>query len=186
MAEDVVRFLDSISFLEDRSLLKDLNIEKVLLHKATEVFEVVLVHPKVLPYSLVTALFKASENGIKNKEKCQITLKYQEVTKEDILNYVTELIQEWVLKKPSLVGLLENKPLFEEDTVLLQVGNKTEEREVNLLLKNWIDLLKQFGLGNVSFKVECNSELQKSIQEEIKKDKEEREVVETKPKIDGN
>ena len=186
MAEDVVRFLDSISFSEDRSLLKDLSIEKVLLHKMTKVFEVILVHPSVLPYSLVSSLFKASENGIKNKEKCQITLKYQEVTEEDILNYVTALIQEWVEKKPSLVGLLENKPVLEEGSVLLQVGNKTEEREVTLLLKTWQNLLRQFGLGEVSLKVECNSELQKSIQEEIQKDKEEREVVETKPKIEGN
>ena len=186
MAEDVVRFLDSISFSEDRSLLKDLSIEKVLLHKMTKVFEVILVHPSVLPYSLVSSLFNASENGIKNKEKCQITLKYQEVTEEDILNYVTALIQEWVEKKPSLVGLLENKPVLEEGSVLLQVGNKTEEREVTLLLKTWQNLLRQFGLGEVSLKVECNSELQKSIQEEIQKDKEEREVVETKPKIEGN
>ena len=60
------RFLDSISFSENRENLQDLTIEKVLLHKKEETFEVVMTSKHVLPFLAAEALVKASKNeGIK-------------------------------------------------------------------------------------------------------------------------
>ena len=91
MADDVVRFLDSISFGDNRDEVKDVNIEKVLLHKKDETFEVVMTRSQVLPYEVATSLIQASKKGIHQKEKCFITLKYESVTEDDVVSYLEHM-----------------------------------------------------------------------------------------------
>ena len=88
MADDVVRFLDSISYQGDREILKNIEIVKVFLHKNTETFEVLMKNHQVLPYEIVKELFEACKNKIHQKENCYITLQYEEVTEEDLNGYV--------------------------------------------------------------------------------------------------
>ena len=59
MADDVVRFLDSISYEGDREILKNIEIVKVFLHKNIETFEVLMKNPQVLPYEVVKVVFEA-------------------------------------------------------------------------------------------------------------------------------
>ena len=77
MAEDLVRFLDSISYSGDRDILKDTEIEKVLLHKKEGTYEVILNSLELLPLKVVEQLNDLAEKGIHQKEKCFITYKYQ-------------------------------------------------------------------------------------------------------------
>ena len=186
MADDVVRFLDSISYQGDREILKNIEIVKVFLHKNTETFEVLMKNHQVLPYEVVKELFEACKNKIHQKENCYITLQYEEVTEEDLNGYVEALLKEVVEKKPSLVGVLDTIPVCQNKTCKIGVSNRTVEEEMKKETKKMEETLKGYGLGKVNFEIAFDEEMQKSIKEEIQKDKEEREVVEVKPKIEGN
>ena len=186
MADDVVRFLDSISFGDNRDEVKDVNIEKVLLHKKDETFEVVMTRPQVLPYEVATSLIQASKKGIHQKEKCFITLKYESVTEDDVVSYLEHMLKECVEKKPSLVSILDSAPTLENDSFVIQVSNKVALEEMQRVIPILKEKFEEFGLGYHNFVVSLNSEMQKSIQEEIKKSKEEKEAVDVKPKIEGN
>ncbi len=186
MADDVKRFLNSIQFPIDEELLKKLEIEKVLLHKMTNTFEVILKNPDVLPYETVKKLFLASSKGINQKEKCIITLKYAQIKDEDMILYLKELLQELVLKKPSLGCILEQDPNYQDGVLRIQVSNKTLEQEMQKEVKNIINNIKKMGLNEIKIEILFDEEMQKSIQEEILKDKEEKEIVEVKPTITGN
>ena len=186
MADDVKRFLDSIAYKENREDVKNVQISKVLLHKNVHLFEVVMHNNEVLPYETVRNLYKACENKINQKEECTITLEYQSVTKEDVVNYVAAMMKEYVEEKPSLISVLSEKPSIENNQISLQVSNKTEAQEMQKEVANFAQKLRQYGLGDYHFIVHLNEEMQKSIQEEIQKSKTETERIETKPKIEGN
>ena len=186
MADDVKRFLDSIAYKENREDVKNVQISKVLLHKNVHLFEVVMHNNEVLPYETVRNLYKACENKINQKEECTITLEYQSVTKEDVVNYVSAMMKEYVEEKPSLISVLSEKPSIENNQISLQVSNKTEAQEMQKEVANFAQKLRQYGLGDYHFIVHLNEEMQKSIQEEIQKSKTETERIETKPKIEGN
>ncbi len=186
MADDVVRFLDSISYQGDREILKNIEIVKVFLHKNTETFEVLMKNHQVLPYEIVKELFEACKNKIHQKENCYITLQYEEVTEEDLNGYVEALLKEVVEKKPSLVGVLDTIPVCQNKTCKIGVSNRTVEEEMKKETKTMEEILMGYGLGKVNFEIAFDEEMQKSIQEEIQKDKDEREVIEVKPKIEGN
>ena len=186
MAEDVKRFLDSISFSENRENLQDLTIEKVLLHKKEETFEVVMTSKHVLPFLAAEALVKASKKGIHQKEKCFITFKYQDITEDNLLEYVQSLLKECVSKKPSLVSILDKKPEIKDNAFVIQVSNKIAQEEMTKEVAIIEKKLVELGLGRRTFTVSLNEEMQKSIQAEIQKAYAEKEVVEIKPEIKGN
>ena len=69
MAEDLVRFLDSISFpIEERKDLENIEIEKVLLHKKDKIFEVCLKGKEMISYATLKKLNEQASYGIHGKE----------------------------------------------------------------------------------------------------------------------
>ena len=93
MNDELHRFLKSISYEEKIDDLNGLEIEKVLLNRSKETFEVIMKKDTVLPYEVAYALLLASKNGINNKEKCKITLKYDTVNDENFLDYLKEILK---------------------------------------------------------------------------------------------
>ena len=186
MQNDVVRFLDSIGYPEARDELKNVEIEKVLLHRKEEFFEVILKHDVVLPYEVSKQLVDCSKKGIHGKEKCIITFHYLAVLESDVLDYVKSMLKESAEKKPSLVTVLEQDPRIDDDVITVECINKTVEVETKKELRQIGKKLLQYGLGTYEFNTYLNEELQKSVQEEIRSIREEQKVIEEKPKIVGN
>ncbi len=186
MQDDVVRFLDSISYEKDRESLKEIEIEKVYLNKAKKLFDVVMRNKRPLPYETASELILASKNGIHHKEKCIITFKYDEITEEDILAYMTELAKIYKMKKPSLGGILSSPPTIENHTISFEVGNKAEEEDLKREFYFMESEMNALGFTDITFTTVMNEELQKSIKEEIEREKKETVIKEEKPKIEGN
>ena len=67
---DVTRFLDSISYPSEREELKNIEIEKVLLHRKDGYFEVYLKEDVPLAYNAAKELLACASNGIHGTEKC--------------------------------------------------------------------------------------------------------------------
>ncbi len=187
MKDDVKRFIESISYDGDTLPLQTIEIEKVLLNRRNETFEVIMTRDEVLPYEIASSLLLASKNGIHNKDKCFITLKYKEVKEQDKLEYLKEIFKIYKIKKPSLQSVFENPLEVKNNIILLEVANKMEEE----ILKQEINNLKQefmmYGLGVQEFQISINEEKQKNIKEEIEAAKKDTKiVVEETKKIEGN
>ncbi len=185
MKEEVKRFLNSISYEGSEEELKDLEIEKVLFHKMEKYYEVIFSEEKVLPYEVANLLVTTALNKIHGESPCKITFHYKEVTEEDLLEYVTNILKIIRIKKPSLGSILEHFSL-RDHTLTFEVSNKTEEEGMKEEFENIKKEIHLFGLEDVECKTVFNEELQKSVKEEIEASKKETKVIEETPKIEGN
>ena len=100
---NIESFFKSINFASKDEDFKELEIEKVVLNKKDEVFNVYLKSKKVLPILEVDELLKASKNKINGKYAGNIKLNYEAITTEDCLDYVKEIVHRLTEKKPSLI-----------------------------------------------------------------------------------
>ena len=187
MKEDVVRFLDSISFTEPKEGLENLEIEKVLFHKKEKSYEVIMHQENVLPFEQASSLLLACQNKIHGQDECHITFHYDLITEEDKLDYLSHLCEIYKVKKPSLGSVLDGQKEFLDHKIIFEVGNKTEEEtmkeEFPYLEKDFL----MYGLGVYTFAVKMNESLRKSVQEEILSSKNETKIVSIEPqKIEGN
>lgn len=173
MQSDVERFLDSIEY-PNKEDLKDIEIEKVILHRKTKVFEVLFHQHKVLPYEVASQLLECSQKGIHGKDACSIVFHYDEVTNEDVLNYLKEILKKCIQNKPSLVNVLTVEPTLVDEIITFQVGNKAEDKEMQKEFKEIQKELVSYGLGEFECSTLLNEEIQKSVKEEIQKKKEEK------------
>ena len=77
---DIKAFFKSINFTSINQDLEEMTIDKVVLNKKEEVFNVYLHSKKVLPIKEIDALLEASKNKINGEYKCNIMINYDEVT----------------------------------------------------------------------------------------------------------
>jgi len=186
MQNDVVRFLDSINYPSEREELQNIEIEKVLFHRKDALYEVVMTKDTVLPYEIAKTLISLSKKGIKGKDKCLITLKYNHIEDSEVIMYLKAILQEYIEKKPSLISILDTEPTIEDEIITLYVNNKIEEKEILKEFKNIQRELFQYGLGWFECNTYLDEEKRKNVQEEIRQFKEAKEIVPEKPKIEGN
>ena len=107
MKEEVKRFLNSIFYEGEEKELDTLDIEKVILHKKEQNYEVIMHAENVLPYEIACKLKLAALNKIHGTEKCSITLKYDTISKESVLEYLQNILQIFKTKRPSLGSVFE-------------------------------------------------------------------------------
>ena len=148
MNDELERFLNSISYEGNREDLQNIEIEKVLFHKDTRLYEVILTSEKVIPYETVSELFLAAQNGIHGKEKCKITMKYQTIEEESVLDYVTHIAKIIKVRKPSLGSILDSVPTMDENNIIYEVSNKTEQEEMENVGSEIESELRLYGLGD--------------------------------------
>src|SRR5574344_1605661 len=141
MNDEVKRFFDSLNFKSD-----EFN-EKVILNKAKESFEVIIKLPKVVNKSEVNKLFTSAKNGINGEKICHITLKYDEVTIEDLKKYLDIFLEELIKERPSFSPLKDYELTLENDTLELTIYSKVVKSELNKELKRYLNTLKEYGLG---------------------------------------
>lgn len=187
MKDDVKRFLESISYDGAMEALENVEIERVLLHRATNTYEVIMVSDGAISYDALSHLFLASKNGIHKKDKCVITLKYNHFSEDDVREYLKEILQIYKIKKPSLGSIFEQTPKIEDKKIILEVGNSIEEEGLKSEILHIEEEFKMYGILDYEFQIVLNEEMQKSVKEEIiALQKASKVVVEEVPKIEGN
>ena len=186
MKDELERFLNSISYEGNKEDLQNIEIEKVLFHKDSRLYEVILTSEKVIPYETVSELFLAAQNGIHGKEKCKITMKYQTIDPESVLDYVTHIAKIIKVRKPSLGSILDSVPTMDENNIIYEVSNKTEQEEMENVGSEIESELRLYGLGDYFCDTLFNEEIQKSVKEEIEASKKETKIVEEVPKVEGS
>ena len=186
MQNDVTRFLDSISYPSERKELKNIEIEKVLLHRKDSYFEVYLKGDVPLPYNKARELLACASNGIHGTEKCYVVFHYQAVFDSDISLYIEGLLKDLIIKKPSLSSVLEVPVIVNDDIITINCFNKMILNELKKETKELQKSMLMYGLKEVEFNLVLNEEMMASIKEEIKSAKEEVKKIEEPKKVVGD
>ena len=179
---EVERFLKSINFNYTQEF-KDASIKKVLFNRETKIYNVYLNCQHVLDYDLVNDLFLHAKKGINGKDKCYIELLYENVSNEDILNYLHKILESIIFEHPSLVGIENSVTELMDQKICFEVATDTEQKA----LLNYQDLikdkLKKYGLGIFEIEVILNREKNLQLKEEMQKQQENMEIVKEKSPV---
>ena len=181
MNPELKRFFDSINFYDEEFNSASLN--RVVFKKSEDTFFVYIKVPNVCPIDVVNKLFLCSKNGINGDKKCQVILEYKNITDEDIKIYFEYLLDNAILKRPSLVSVKNSTIDILDNTVNISVTNNLEKEDLESEIKNINKELKKYGFNEVSVNVSINEEEHNNILEEIKKDK---ENVTVKKEVNNN
>ncbi len=168
--KEVKRFFDSISFQEEE-FLKDTTIEKVLLKKQSQEFEVYLHRPFAMPYNSYKNLLNCAEKGIYQTSKVKIKMHYDEIRKDDIIDYITNIKKELIEEKPSLMGMKDTNILYDEDIITFEVTSIYEESEIKKEAKKIKEKLMMAGLGDIEISTFLNLDLKEEVKKEIENSK---------------
>ncbi len=164
---DINAFLESINYEDDKELLKDFTITKVLLNKKNETFTVFLESPTVLPFTVIDKLIN-TKYKINNTYPCLIDITYQNISEENLLEYLNEIIKKLVALKPSLINLLDNKPLIDDDIIIFEVISESEAETITKEEASIRRMLASYGLKDYFITTKLNEEKREEVEEELK------------------
>lgn len=165
MNEELNRFFSSIGF--SSSAFNEASISKVVLKKSEESFEVYISSPYVVDLKEVNRLFLCAKNGINGDKKCKIILNYEEINESDIIDYIYYLLDDIILKRPSLIGLKDSTIEVVDNKIYFNVFSEFEQHDLLNETGKMIQDLHDYGLGDFGVSVEINADMQKQIKEEI-------------------
>ena len=165
---ELERFFNSIKYQYNTDSFNGATVEKVVLNKREETFDVYLRIPCVINYDEITKLFECAKKGINGDKKCTIKISYDNVTEENILNYIKCIIKTLVEKRPSLISLEDNEVKLDDEIIILLANSKVEEIEIRKEAKNITKALLKYGIGEFEVTTELNEDAENAIKEEIK------------------
>ena len=169
MSAELKRFFDSISFSGDG--FSDATLDKVVLKKKEEKFIVYIKNKDVIDVGNVNQLFWCASNGINNELACVVNLVYENVTFEDIKNYLDYFIDEIIIRRPSMIGIKSSEIEINGDTLYFEVLNDFERGGLLHEAPSIINNLKRYGLGEYKLDILIREDLRETLREEIKHDK---------------
>lgn len=179
---NIESFFKSINFIDEENIFENVKIEKVILNKKNEIFYVYLKSEKVLPYEKVETLI-SNNYLINNEYKCNIYISYENITDEDVLNYVTKIVEKLVDKKPSLVSLLESKPIIDDDIIIFEVISETEEENVKKEEAGIRKALESFGFKDYLITTKVNESKRREVESELEQVQAPAKYVEVKREL---
>ena len=169
MSEELNRFFKSISFNDDA--FNEALLDRVVFKKGENKFLVYIKNKNVLPVGSVNRLFLCAMNGINGEKNCDINISYDEVTDEDITSYLDYLINDIILKRPSLISVKKSSIEVIDSTIYFHVLNDFERSDLLHESKGILNNLNRYGLGNFNIEVNISEDERKNIQEEIELEK---------------
>ncbi|MBE6155006.1 MAG: PolC-type DNA polymerase III [Firmicutes bacterium] len=163
---DIKAFFNSINFIDEENIFENVEINKVVLNKKNELFSVYLMSNKVLPFNEIDRLIN-NEYRINNLYKCKIFITYTNIENNDVINYVNEIIKKLVQVKPSLVSLIDNKPIIDDDIIIFEVISEIEEETIKKEEANIRKMLASFGLKDYLITTKLNEEKREVVVTEL-------------------
>ena len=176
------RFFDSINFtnIDD---LQDATVEKVILQKTKELFEVHLKLPNLISYKIFDELLACAKKGINGEKKCVLNLTYENLDSDSVYAYIRELIDDLIAKRPSLIGIKDSEIKVDGEVIIVEVTSKIEGQEILKESKTILKKMTAIGINGYEITTFLNKDKEREFQEEMKLEKTQEVVIE-KPKND--
>ena len=126
MQDRLKKFFDSIGYEDADNNFENASISKVILNKKKESFEVFIENDNPINPRSSLDLIKASKKGINGEKKCHVNFIYDEMEDDDILNAFKVLLDELIIKRPSLVSLKNKNISIDDDFIIIELDSKSE------------------------------------------------------------
>lgn len=181
MKDDVKRFLTSINCVDD--VFNEISLDKVVLKKQENKFIVYLKSENALEIEDANKLFLSALNGINGVNKCEIVLTYKKISESIVINYLNYLIDEIIIRRPSLISIKKSKIEINNNIITFYVLNDFVKNDLLNECNNLINQLKRYGLGEFNVDILISLDEQKSLQEEIIHEKESVNIKKEESKI---
>jgi len=178
MNDELKRFFNSIGFSSEEFTLS--SVTKVVLNRNLDSFEVYLHSPYVIDVVEVNRLFLCAKNGINGEKKCHVHMAYDEIFEDDIIAYIYYLLDDVIVKRPSLISLKDSNIELVDGTIYFKVLSEFEQDDILKEAGGIVQALKEYGLGEFRVLAEINSDVKEQIKEEILHDKNTVSVEKTK------
>lgn len=175
------RFLKSINCNSEG--LESFVVDKVVVKKKEEKFIIYLKAENVVNCEKVLDMLECANSGINGTIKCEIIVNYNNISTDDILNSFKILLNNLIIKKPSLSGLSESSINIDGNTLVVEVVSKAEEEAFNREINNLLNLMNKLGFNDIEIVSELNKDKELVMQEELKKDHQAEEIVEEKTPV---
>ena len=174
MNDALARFFESINFKPTSDeAFQDVVIEKVVLNKKEESFQVYINLPHLVNVTDMKKLVSCASKGINGEKKCKLIFSYANLTDEDVIDYLKIMINMLAKKRPSLVSLENTKIEKDKDIIIIEVTSKIEETELNKEAKKISQALESYGIPDLIITTNLNETKREEIINEINKSKEE-------------
>ena len=181
MKQDLKRFFDSINFFDEE--FSNSSLKRVVLKKSEDKFYVYISSPRVISLEVVNRLFLCAKSGINGDKLCQVILEYDNVTEDELKEYFNYLLDNAIIKRPSLVSVKNSNIDITNNIINISVTNMVEKRDLENELKSINKDLVNYGFKDIIINVTINEEEHNTIVEEIQKDK---ENVTVKKEVNNN
>ena len=183
---EVERFYKSIKFESENEIMKNAIIEKVILNKKKETFQIYLHLETPVSFLEIQELFACAKKGINQTSSCSIILSYDHYTMEHLQEYVIAIKQNLLLEHPALSGMKETSVLIDEDIITFEVTSNYEENEMKKASKKIEIQLASLGFKDYTVATFLNPDLTLEVKKEIEDSKINEASKETiKPKKEG-
>ena len=170
---NAIKFFKSIGFDD----VIDVDVEKVILKKSTETFNVYLHSKEFIEPNIIDKLLKCAKEGINKEKKCNVVIKYDELTDDEILKTFNYIIEKLIQNTPSLSSLKEANITLEDYLITLEVATKVDIELIKTKSKYLISELKKYGIDNIDITCELNEEKNLKIKNEIREVKESNNII---------
>ena len=167
------KFFKSIDFNKEL----DVELEKVTLIKSKETFNVHIYSKKFIDPEIISELLSCAEGGINKEKKCIVSLRYDELSDNNILDTFKYILDELINNTPSLLPLKESNITLEDNVIKLEVATKIDGELIKSNKKYLLDKLSNYGINNMDVTSELNEEKNMKIKDEIKEVKENNSVI---------
>lgn len=178
MHDKLKLLLDKIGIKEEYySFFNDGVLEKLKISKDKKEWNFIIKLKDTLDPIVFDEINK-SLNKYYNDLEAYITLKYENVLNEKIVDYYKFFLEK---QRKSYKSLLDNDIYLEEKNIIIEVTNKVESNKINEILD---DIKKYFKLSGFDYnlKVVFNEDKSVKIKNEIDKEIKDNSKVENKPK----
>ena len=170
MDNALIRFFKKIDF-NDIDSFKNAKVEKVVINKKKETWDVYIKSAKVIDSDIIENLIKVADKGIENVSTIKIIMLYDEVNDEDITNHFKKYLNKLIKKNPSLISIEDGNIFVNDNIINIDVISKIEsdllkenEKKINI----WFNKL---GLPSCEINPVINNEKRLEIKQEIAKEK---------------
>ena len=164
------RFFNKIDF-NNRELFTSSKVQKVVVNKKKESWEVHIKSPRVIDSEVLEELIKLAKKGLPDVNTISIIMEYDEITAQDIINHFNKFLTKLTDKNPSLVSLLDTKIELNDNVLNIDVISQIESdllKDSEKELNKW---LKKLSLPSYTINPIINDEKREEIKEEIQKQK---------------
>ena len=178
MDEKLIRFFNKINYIYNEENFIGAEVLKVIVNRINKSWDVHIKKSTPIKLDVVKSLKNICKDGIDDVKTIDLTLIYDVIETNDVIDAIKFYLKDMVKKIPSLISLVENDIKLIDDVINVEITNKVEEDAIKKESQNIIKFLIDYGYGEYDVSTYLNQEKKDAIKREIEEIREDIKVEE--------